>query len=196
MSSTAKKGKLIIFSAPSGAGKTTLVRYIMSVMDDLAFSVSAASRKKRPGEIDGKDYYFMTVDEFKEKIKNGEFIEWEEVYKDHFYGTLRSEVERIRNSGKHVVFDVDVKGGLNIKKIYGDDALAVFVMPPSVEALKERLIQRATDDKKEIETRLAKAQKEMEFAGRFDVIIVNDDLEKAKKETLKTVERFLNDKLT
>ena len=131
--STANKGKLIIFSAPSGAGKTTLVKYIMSAMDDLAFSVSAASRKKRPGETDGKDYYFMTVDEFKQKIRNGEFIEWEEVYKDHFYGTLRSEVERIRNSGKHVVFDVDVKGGLNIKKIYGDDALAIFIKPPSIE---------------------------------------------------------------
>ncbi len=190
--STANKGKLIIFSAPSGAGKTTLVKYIMSAMDDLAFSVSAASRKKRPGETDGKDYYFMTVDEFKQKIRNGEFIEWEEVYKDHFYGTLRSEVERIRNSGKHVVFDVDVKGGLNIKKIYGDDALAIFIKPPSIETLKQRLIQRGTDDRKEIETRIAKAERELSYADRFDVIIVNDDLEKAKREAYKVVKDFLN----
>ncbi len=190
--STANKGKLIIFSAPSGAGKTTLVKYIMSAMDDLAFSVSAASRKKRPGETDGKDYYFMTVDEFKQKIRNGEFIEWEEVYKDHFYGTLRSEVERIRNSGKHVVFDVDVKGGLNIKKIYGDDALAIFIKPPSIETLKQRLIQRGTDDRKEIETRIAKAERELSYAGQFDVIIVNDDLEKAKREAYKVVKDFLN----
>ncbi len=191
MKDPAKKGKLIIFSAPSGAGKTTLVKYLMSAMDNLVFSVSACSRKKRPGEVDGKDYYFMTADEFKEKIKNREFLEWEEVYKNHFYGTLRKEVERIRNSGRHVVFDVDVKGGLNIKKIFGDEALAIFVKPPSVGTLKERLTQRATDDNREIAARVAKAEKELSFADRFDVIIVNDDLEKAKRETLKTVERFL-----
>ncbi|NOX85377.1 MAG: guanylate kinase [Chlorobi bacterium] len=191
MANAATKGKLIIFSAPSGAGKTTLVRYLMSAMDNLEFSVSACSRKKRPGEVDGKDYYFMTVDEFKEKIKNGEFIEWEEVYKDHFYGTLRSEVDRIRNSGRHVVFDVDVKGGLNIKKIFGHDALAIFVKPPSVGTLKERLTRRATDDDREIATRVAKAERELSFADKFDVIIVNDDLEKAKRKTLKVVKDFL-----
>ena len=132
------------------------------------------------------------MDEFKEKIGKGEFIEWEEVYKDHFYGTLRSEVERIRNSGKHVVFDVDVKGGLNIKKIYGDEALAVFIKPPTVEVLKQRLINRATDDIREIETRVAKAEKELGYADRFDVVIINDDLEKAKKETLRVINDFLN----
>lgn len=192
MSKATNKGKLIIFSAPSGAGKTTLVKYLMSAMDNVAFSVSACSRKKRPGEKNGRDYYFMSVAEFKNKISKHEFIEWEEVYKDHFYGTLQSEVERIRNNGRHVVFDVDVKGGLNIKKKYGDEALAVFVKPPSVEALKKRLKQRATDDDREIKTRLAKAEKELTFADKFDVIIVNEHLEKAKKQTLKVVKDFLN----
>jgi len=192
MNKATNKGKLIIFSAPSGAGKTTLVKYLMSAMDNLAFSVSACSRKKRPGEKNGRDYYFMSVKEFKEKIKSDEFIEWEEVYKDHFYGTLLSEVQLIRNTGRHVVFDVDVKGGLNIKKKYGNDALAVFVKPPSVEVLRERLKQRATDDDREIATRVAKAEKELTYADKFDVTIVNDDLEKAKKQTLQVVKDFLN----
>ncbi len=192
MNKAVNKGKLIIFSAPSGAGKTTLVKYLMSAMDNLVFSISACSRKRRAGEKDGRDYYFISVKEFKEKIKNDEFVEWEEVYSDYFYGTLRSEVQRIRNSGRHVVFDVDVKGGLNIKKIFGDDALAVFVKPPSVKALKQRLKQRATDDDREIATRLAKAKNELTFADQFDVIIINDDLKKAKKQTLEAVQNFLN----
>lgn len=192
MGKSQNKGKLIIISAPSGAGKTTLVKHLMASMDNLAFSVSACSRKKRPGEKDGRDYYFISVDRFKKKIKNNEFIEWEEVYKDHYYGTLRSEVERIRNNGKHVVFDVDVKGGLNIKKKYGNDALAIFVKPPSPKELKKRLSMRGTDDEKEIETRLAKAGQELTFAGEFDVVVVNNDLKKAKKQILNEVNNFLN----
>jgi len=186
-----QKGKLIVFSAPSGSGKTTLVRYLMSVNKKLSFSISAASRKMRPNEIDGEDYYFISVDEFKTKIKNNEFVEWEEVYPDHFYGTLFSEVERLRNKGHHVVFDVDVVGGLNIKKIYKDEALAIFVKPPSLEELKNRLIQRATDDQDKINIRLDKAEKELAYEHKFDIVIVNDDLEFAKKETINRVNQFI-----
>ncbi len=185
------KGKLLIFSAPSGSGKTTLVRYLMQHIDNLSFSISAASREKRGGEIDGKDYYFLTVDEFKNKINNNDFVEWEEVYHDKFYGTLKSEVERIRNSGKNVVFDVDVIGGVNIKKLYGNEALAIFVMPPSLEVLKERLEGRGTDNVRDINTRLDKAGYELTFSDKFDEIIINDDLETAKKETVEIVEKFL-----
>jgi guanylate kinase len=186
-----KKGKLVIFSAPSGAGKTTLVRHIMSNLDNLTFSVSACSRKKRDYETDGEDYHFITVDEFKEKIENNEFIEWEEVYPDHFYGTLYSEVECKRNAGQHVVFDVDVIGGLNIKKIFGDEALAVFIKPPSIEVLKERLIYRGTDKQKDIETRIKKAEYELGFEKDFDVTVVNDSLSEAKDETMEVVMAFL-----
>ncbi len=185
------KGKLLIFSAPSGSGKTTLVRYLMQHVDNLLFSISAASREKRGDEIDGEDYYFLTVDEFKRKINNNDFVEWEEVYHDKFYGTLKLEVERIRNSGKNVVFDVDVIGGVNIKKLYGNEALAIFVMPPSLEVLKERLEGRGTDNVRDINTRLDKAEYELTFSDKFDEIIINDDLEKAKKETVKIVEKFL-----
>jgi len=139
------KGKLIIFSAPSGAGKTTIVHHLLKSGLDLQFSISAASREKRKNEIDGKDYYFIPADEFRKKIENNEFLEWEEVYKDHYYGTLKSEVERIWSEGLHVIFDVDVVGGMNIKKYYGDRALSVFVMPPSVKHLEERLRKRSTD---------------------------------------------------
>jgi len=185
------KGKLLIFSAPSGSGKTTLVKHVMEHVDNLAFSISAASRNKRYGEINGKDYYFLTVDEFKKKINNDEFVEWEEVYKDKFYGTLKSEVERIRNSGKNVVFDVDVVGGVNIKKLYGDEALGVFVMPPSIEVLKERLENRDTDNESDIKTRINKAEYELTFSNLFDEIIINDDLEKAKLETIELVKSFI-----
>ena len=191
MNSTISKGKLLIFSAPSGSGKTTLVRYIMQHVDNLAFSISAASRNKRQGEINGKDYYFLTADEFRKKIINDEFVEWEEVYQDKYYGTLKSEVERIRNSGKHVVFDVDVVGGVNIKKLYGDEALAVFVMPPSVEVLKERLVSRGTDTEEDIKTRIDKAEYELTFSDAFDEIIINDNLEKAKIETIELVKSFI-----
>ena len=186
------KGKLIIFSAPSGSGKTTLVRHIMEQLDNLAFSISACSREKRPNEVDGKDYYFLSAAAFREKIQNDEFVEWEEVYPDHFYGTLFSEVDRIRNLGKHIVFDVDVVGGLNIKKIFKDEALAVFVKPPSVGVLRERLYGRATDSKEKIEMRLAKAIQELAFEDAFDVTIINDDLDLAQRETLRTVREFIN----
>jgi len=192
MAENRKKGKLIIFSAPSGAGKTTLVKYVMSHLSNLTFSVSACSRKKRAGETDGKDYYFLTVEEFKKKIAAGEFIEWEEVYPDHFYGTLFSEVENKRNQGLHVVFDVDVKGGMNIKKIFGDEALAIFIKPPSIETLKERLLNRGTDKLEDIETRVRKAEYELTFAEHFDVVIINDDLEKAQQETVRVIREFLS----
>jgi len=193
MTENREKGKLIIFSAPSGAGKTTLVKYVMSQVDNLTFSVSACSREKREGETNGKDYYFLSVEEFKEKIAAGEFIEWEEVYPDHFYGTLYSEVENKRERGLHVVFDVDVKGGMNIKKIFGDEALAIFIKPPSVDVLKERLLKRGTDRPEDIETRVKKAEYELTFARYFDVVIVNDDLKKAQQETIGVIRDFLSD---
>ena len=186
-----KKGKLIVFSAPSGAGKTTLVRYLMGEIPRLSFSVSAASRKPRKNEVNEKDYYFLTVDDFKKKISEQAFVEWEEVYKDHFYGTLISEVDRIRNDGRHVIFDVDVKGGINIKKRFGKDVLAVFVEPPSIEDLEQRLKGRATDSEKDIRTRNEKAKEELVFAPFFDVIIVNDNLDAAKKEVFEVVSKFI-----
>jgi guanylate kinase len=194
MAGKVKKGKLIIFSAPSGAGKTTLVRYVMSQINTLTFSVSACSRNKRDYETEGKDYHFISVTEFKEKIENNEFIEWEEVYPDHFYGTLFSEVDQKRNAGKHVVFDVDVIGGMNLKKIFGDEALAIFIKPPSVETLRERLLKRGTDKKEDIETRVKKATYELGFESEFDISVINDDLEKAQKETMHAVQAFLDKK--
>lgn len=191
MADKVSKGKLLIFSAPSGSGKTTLVNYLMQNADNLSFSISATSRSSRGGEVDGKDYYFLTADEFRKNISNDEFVEWEEVYHDKYYGTLKSEVERIRNSGKNVVFDVDVIGGLNIKKLYGDDAIAIFIMPPSVEALNKRLAARGTDTQTDIKTRLDKAEYELTFSNKFDSIIINDDLEKAKKETIELVKSFI-----
>lgn len=191
MSNNISKGKLIIFSAPSGSGKTTLVKYVMENIDNLSFSISAASRNKRNREVQGKDYYFLTADEFRKKISNNEFVEWEEVYKNKFYGTLKSEVERIRKSGRNVVFDVDVVGGVNIKKLYGNKALGIFVMPPSVEVLKERLEQRGTDNENDIKTRINKAEYELTFSNLFDKIIINDDLEIAKLEAIEIVKDFI-----
>lgn len=185
------KGKLVIFSAPSGAGKTTLVKHVLNKGFDLEFSVSATSRKPRPAEQHGKDYYFITDPEFKAKIKNNEFLEWEEVYSGICYGTLKSEVERIRNKGKNVIFDVDVVGGLNIKRHYGDEALAVFVQPPSVKELRKRLVQRSTETEEKINMRVAKAEQELDYAPEFDVIIVNDDLQKAFYETEQVLKEFL-----
>lgn len=184
-------GKLIIFSAPSGAGKTTLVHHLLSKKFGLEFSVSAATREQREGEVNEKDYYFLSVDEFKERIKKKEFVEWEEVYKDNFYGTLRSEVERIWAKGNHVIFDVDVEGGLNLKHAFGDKALAIFVMPPSVERLKERLQSRDTETPESIARRIAKAPKEVEKSVDFDKIILNDDLVEAKKRAEELVREFL-----
>ncbi|MBT3173793.1 MAG: guanylate kinase [Lentimicrobiaceae bacterium] len=186
------KGKLLIFSAPSGAGKTTLVHHIMHSIKKLSFSISATSRPKRGNEVDGKEYYFLSVDDFRKKIANDEFVEWEEVYDGKYYGTLKSEVDRITNLGDNVVFDVDVVGGLNIKKIYGDKALAVFIMPPNIDELDKRLINRNTDSKHDIETRISKAKYELTFADKFDISIINDDLEIAKKEAMEIVSDFVN----
>jgi guanylate kinase len=185
------KGKLIIFSAPSGAGKTTIVKHLLNKGFNLEFSVSATSRPPRVNEKHGKDYCFLTAEDFKKKIANNEFLEWEEVYTDKFYGTLKSEVERIRQEGKNVVFDVDVVGGCNIKDYYGDEALSVFVQPPSVETLEKRLKARLTDSDEVIKTRIEKAKYELSFAPRFDKIIVNDKLEDALEEAEKTLEKFL-----
>ena len=185
------KGKLIIFSAPSGAGKTTIVKHLLQKGFDLEFSISATSRDPRPNEINGKDYYFLSTEEFIRKVQNDEFLEWEEVYKGIRYGTLKSEVERIRNKGKNVIFDVDVVGGLNIKKYYGDEALAVFVQPPSVEELRKRLTSRSTETEEKIAMRVAKAEHELTFASQFDVVIVNDELEKAFVEAENLVSGFL-----
>lgn len=185
------KGKLIIFSAPSGSGKTTLVHHLLSKSElKLAFSVSATSRTKRPNETHGKDYYFLSVDEFKKSISKDEFLEWEEVYSDQFYGTLRSEIDRIHSEGKHVMFDVDVVGGLNIKKQFGDDALAVFVKPPSIEELENRLRNRSTESEEGLKKRVGKAAEEMEYTNQFDVVLVNDNLERAKAEAEKLVADF------
>ncbi|HKI89354.1 MAG TPA: guanylate kinase [Draconibacterium sp.] len=186
------KGKLIIFSAPSGAGKTTIVKRLLQKNFNLEFSVSATSREARKNETYGKDYYFLTPEEFTQKVKNNEFLEWEEVYTGTSYGTLKSEVERIRDLGKNVIFDVDVVGGLNIKKFYGEEALAIFVQPPSLEELEKRLRFRSTETEEKIKVRLAKAKHELSFANKFDVIIVNDNLEKAVKEAEKTIQNFLS----
>lgn len=183
--------KLIIFSAPSGAGKSTLVRFLLAQGLNIRFSVSATSRKPRGKEKEGKDYYFLTPEEFRRRIANNEFLEYEEVYNDKFYGTLKSEVDRILSGGKSVVFDVDCIGGLNIKKIYGERALGIFVMPPSVEALRERLEKRGTDAPGVIDHRLAKAEYEMSFAPQFDVTVYNGDFDLAKAEVLKLVTDFI-----
>jgi len=184
-------GKLIIFSAPSGAGKSTLVHYLLDCGLGLEFSVSATSRALRGHENDGIDYYFLSPEEFRQKIANQEFIEYEEVYKDCYYGTLRSEIERITGNGKHVIFDVDVKGGLSLKKKFGDDALALFIAPPSIQELLNRLNHRGTDSPEMIEKRIAKADYEMSFESQFDLIVVNDVLERAQKEVEKIIREFL-----
>jgi guanylate kinase len=186
-------GKIIIVSAPSGAGKTTTVKHLLQQNFGLEFSVSATSRQPRPGETNGKDYYFIPESEFRQKIENREFLEWEEVYEGNLYGTLKSEVNRILNLGKSVIFDVDVVGGLNIKKFYGNDALAIFITPPSVEELEKRLKKRSTETEEKINTRIAKAKKEMEFADQFDVIIVNDVLSTALADAEKAVAGFLSE---
>ena len=186
-----KTGKLIIFSAPSGAGKTTIVKHLLESNLNLQFSISVASRPKRPNETDGKDYYFISVEDFKKKIKNDEFLEWEEVYKDHFYGTLKSEVERILAQGNNVIFDVDVVGGLNIKKYYENKAMAVFVMPPSVLHLEQRLRGRSTESEDNLKKRVEKAEHELSFKDKFDYILINDDIEVAFAKAIKVVSEFI-----
>lgn len=185
-------GKAIIFSAPSGAGKTTLVRHIVGIESfNLSFSVSATSRAKRGHEEDGVDYHFISAADFLDKARAGEFLEWEEVYKDQYYGTLKSEIENIWAKGRNVIFDVDVLGGLNLKKIFGDKALAIFVQPPSIEVLRFRLRNRSTETPEKIAMRIEKAQKELSYADKFDVIIVNDELELAMKQAEEKVKQFL-----
>ncbi|MCC6691033.1 MAG: guanylate kinase [Bacteroidia bacterium] len=183
--------KLVIFSAPSGAGKTTIVHHLLKVIPQLQFSISACSRAMRKGEKNGEDYYFLSVDEFKNKIGADEFIEWEEVYKNNFYGTLKSEVERIWKLNRVAIFDVDVEGGINLKKKFGNKALAVFIMPPSVSSLRERLQQRETETPESIARRLGKAENELKTANRFDKIILNDSLSRALQEAELIVKEFL-----
>lgn len=186
--------KLIVFSAPSGSGKSTVINYLLSQDLGLEFSISATSRAPRGTEQNGVEYYFLTPEEFRAKISKEEFLEYEEVYKDRYYGTLKSEVERIAAKGHVAIFDVDVVGGVNIKKYYGKSALSIFIQPPSVEALRDRLEIRGTDTPEVIAERLAKAEWEMSFAPQFDIVIVNDDLEKAKNKAMETIKKFLIEK--
>lgn len=190
---TITKGKLIVFSAPSGSGKTTIVRHLLGIEDlNLEFSISATSREKRGKEINGKDYYFLSAKAFKTKIKNDEFLEWEEVYRDNFYGTLKTEVDRIWAMGKHVIFDIDVSGGLRIKRKFPEETLAVFVKPPSIDELKIRLKKRKTESEDKINMRISKASAELATAPLFDVIIENNNLGKALVEAETVVRKFIN----
>lgn len=183
--------KLIVFSAPSGSGKSTIINYLLTQDLGLEFSISATSRQPRGEEQHGVEYYFLSPDEFRERIAKGDFLEYEEVYTDRFYGTLKSEVGRISEKGNLVIFDVDVVGGCNIKDYYKEKALSIFVEPPSIEELRDRLIKRGTDSPEMIEDRVAKAEYELSFAPKFDVVIVNDNLERAKAEALKVIKEFI-----
>lgn len=185
------KGKLIIISAPSGAGKSTIIRHLLDSGINLEFSVSATTRPPRGSETNGKDYYFFSLEEFRKGIKDECFIEWEEVYKDQLYGTMKSEIKRIWDKGKHVLFDVDVKGGINLKNIFKKEAISIFIMPPSVKELELRLLRRGTDDRQKISMRVAKAEQEMKLANQFDNIIINENLEQAKKEVYNIVYSFI-----
>ena len=184
-------GKLIIFSAPSGSGKSTIINYLLQQSLRLRFSISATSRAPRGTEKNGVEYYFLTPEAFKARIAKGDFLEYEEVYTDKFYGTLKSEVERILNEGDNVIFDVDVVGGCNIKRFYGDRALSVFIQPPSIEELRKRLVGRGTDTPEVIESRITKAEYELSFADKFDTVVINDDLETAKAKALQVIQAFL-----
>ena len=186
-----ENGKVLIFSAPSGSGKSSIVNYLLEKDLNLEFSISATSRQPRGTEINGKDYYFISAEEFKQKIANNEFVEWEEVYKDHFYGTLKSELDRIWVKENIVIFDVDVAGGLNLKKIFKERAAALFIMPPSISVLEKRLINRGTDNPESIKMRVTKATYELEVKNRFDHIIVNNDLIEACKLAEDHIRRFL-----
>lgn len=185
------KGKMLIFTAPSGAGKTTIVRHLLAKYDELDFSVSATTRPMRPHEVEGKDYYFLTAEQFRAKIANQEFVEWEEVYDNQYYGTLRSEVTRLWDEGKHILFDIEVKGATNIKEMYGDKCLAIFVKPPSLDVLVERLKNRKTESDESLRKRITRVKQEMTFENSFDRILVNDLLEVALKEAEFTVEQFV-----
>ena len=183
--------KALLFSAPSGSGKTTIIRELLKRFDCFEFAISATSRQPRAGEQDGVDYYYLTPDAFRQRVANGDFLEWEEVYTDMLYGTLKSEIDRIWNNGHIIIFDVDVKGGMNIKRYFGDDALALFVMPPSIEVLRQRLQGRGTESADSIAKRLARSEVELQLAPQFDLTIVNDDLQTAVAEAQKAIEKFL-----
>lgn len=189
-----KQGKIIIFSAPSGSGKSTIINWLMQEHEELnlRFSISCTSRKPRGTEQNGVEYFFVTPEEFRQRIANDEFLEYEEVYADRFYGTLKAQVEKQLAAGENVVLDVDVKGGCNIKKIYGDKALSVFIQPPSVEALRQRLNGRGTDAPEVIEDRIRRAEFELSFAPKFDLVVVNDNLETAKQEAYTDIKEFLD----
>lgn len=189
------KGKVIIFSAPSGSGKSTIINYLLKQQLNLAFSISATTRPPRGQEKNGVEYFFLSQEEFKERISKGDLLEYEEVYAGRFYGTLKSQVEKQLENGENVVFDVDVKGGCNIKKYYGSRALSIFVQPPSIEELQKRLESRATDTPEMIKKRIEKASFELSFASQYDVVITNDQLEKAETETLEAVKVFLGKEL-
>ena len=184
-------GKLIVISAPSGAGKTSIVHFLLAKTDTLSFSVSACSRARRDNETDGIDYHFLTVDEFQKEIKEDSFLEWEEVYKNQYYGTLKSEVARIWKEGKTVIFDVDVVGGINIKKQYQKECLSIFIMPPSLVVLEERLQKRGSESKESLQKRVAKSKEEIEKRKEFDQVILNDDFEVACMETMKVIQKFI-----
>lgn len=183
--------KVLIFSAPSGSGKTTLVKHCLDVFPELAFSVSCTTRNPRGSELDGVDYHFISPEEFRTKIAENAFVEFEEVYEDKYYGTLKVEVEKIWSSGKVVIFDVDVKGGISLKNYFGEQALSIFIMPPSIEELQRRLVSRATDDAETIKIRVEKAAEEVTFQNKFDVTIINTDLGKAKQETEAIISQFI-----
>ena len=186
------KDLVVIFSAPSGAGKSTIVKHLLKKYPNMEFSISATSRQPRGEEKDGREYYFFSVDQFESKIKNGDFVEYEEVYKGSYYGTLRSEVRRIWNKGHVILFDIDVKGGVNLKRLYGGNALAVFIMPPSIEVLRQRLVSRGTDSLANIDKRVAKAAEELTYRDKFDKVLVNDNLDTALIEEKKMVADFIS----
>lgn len=186
------KGKLVIISAPSGGGKSTIIKHLLDRGINLEFSISATTRLPRGKEINGREYYFLSVEEFRKKIADQGFIEWEEVYKDQLYGTLKCEIQRIRDNGNHVLFDVDVKGGVSLKNIFRNEALSIFIMPPSVKELERRLVLRGTDTPEKIRTRVSKAEQEMKLAEKFDNIVINDNLEQAKREVYNIVNNFIN----